>query len=93
MLHILGIGQTYLDIVPISQSPGLVSGEEWLYEIGNSQYLIMPFRKSEALACHLLRTAIMIFLYKRAVIGIEYPELHVFHFRTLVGFICPSERY
>ena len=26
--------------------PGLVSGEEWLYEIGNSQYLIMPFRKS-----------------------------------------------
>ena len=30
------------------------SGEEWLYEIGNSQYLIMPFRKSKALACHLL---------------------------------------
>ena len=29
----------------------------------------MPFRKSEALACHLLRTTIMFFLYKRTVIG------------------------
>lgn len=36
MLHILRIGQAYLDIVPISQRPGLVSGDEWLYEIGGS---------------------------------------------------------
>ena len=53
----------------------------------------MPYRKSKALACYLLRTTIMFFLYKRTVIGIEYPEFHVIHFRTLVGFICPSERY
>ena len=60
--YILRIGQTYLDIVPVSQSPGLFCGEEWLYEIGNSQYLIMPFRKSKALACYLLSTATMFFL-------------------------------
>ena len=40
-----------------------VNDKKRFYKVGGSQNLIMPNWKSEALACHLLRTSIMFFLY------------------------------
>ena len=80
------IGQSKHELVHIEGCSCSLTDKKWFYKVSSSQNLIMPNWKSEALACHLLRTAIMFFLYKRAIIGIEYPELHIFHFRVNMDF-------
>ena len=85
--------QTDYQIVHVVNASSLLTDGERSHQVGGSENAIVTFGHVISLACHFRRTAMLALLHQRAIFGIHDPRLHVLHFRALVGFVSPVERY